>query len=147
MRYRFLMLLLLLAASQANASALYKCEGPKSGEISIQSDPCPAGSKQIWKRDGTPEPEPSSEQLQARELQRQKNAEAARTLSRMAGTDGGGNRSAARGSKSKVNPAAKRCTTAKQQAKVIRDRDWKKLTVERLRQLDTWVDAECQDTN
>jgi len=147
MPYRFLVFLLLFAASNANASALYKCEGPKSGDISIQSDPCPAGSKQIWKRDGTPEPEPSTEQLQAREQQRQKDAEAARTLSRMAGTDGGGNRAVMRGSNGKTNAAAKRCTTAKQQAKVIRDRDWKKLTVERLRQLDAWVDAQCRDAN
>lgn len=36
---------------------LYKCEG-SGGDLSFQSQPCPPGSRQVWVRAVTPEPEP-----------------------------------------------------------------------------------------
>ncbi len=66
---------LCLAAAPAAAESLYKCTDDKGG-VSIQSEPCPKGSTQVWKREATPEAGPSAEELAARaELAR---AEAAR---------------------------------------------------------------------
>lgn len=139
---RILIVSLLLAASQANASSLYKCEGPKKDAISIQSEPCAKGAKQVWVRDGTPEAPQTSEQLRANQAKRRKDEEDARALSRMAGTDS--QTSTTYRSSSNGDAAKQRCNSAKQQAKVIRDRDWRYLTIERLRQLDAWVESECK---
>lgn len=133
----------LIVASNSQAAALYKCSGPGKGAISIQSEPCSAGSRQIWMRDGTPEPPPTLEQLRAREAKRLKDTRDARTLSRMAGTDASSNQGAYRNTR-KANAATERCDRAKNNAQAIRNRDWNRLTVERLRQLDAWVESECK---
>ena len=135
MHLRYLFLLLLLSASQADASALYKCSGPKKNAVSIQSAPCTGGSKQVWVRDGTPERPPTYAELRAREAKRRDDAQSARTLSGMAGTDTASNRYVYQ-NQARPNYSAQRCNSAKAQIKVIRDREWRTLTVERLRQLD-----------
>ncbi len=56
---------LVLASPLAAAEALYKCSDPL-GAVSIQSEPCPKGSSQVWKREATPDPAPSPEELAAR---------------------------------------------------------------------------------
>jgi len=140
---RILTVFLLLLTSQANASPLYKCEGPANGAVSIQSDPCVKGAKQVWKRDGTPEAPQTSEQLSAALAKRRKDEEDAKALSITAGTD----RKPVgtiRYNNANADNAKQRCSLAKQQAKVIRDRDWRQLTIERLRQLDAWVESECK---
>lgn len=133
---------LCLLSFSANANVLYKCTGPKKDAVSIQSTPCPAGTKQIWVRDGTPEPLPTDAQLRAREAKRLKDAESARILSQMAGTDSRSQRVAYRNT-TNANPAKQKCDSAKREAKRIRDRDWRIMNVERLRQLDLWVEAQC----
>ena len=65
MRALLFLVLPLLAAGPAAAESLYKCTD-KQGAVSIQSEPCPAGSTQAWKRDATPEAGPSVEELAAR---------------------------------------------------------------------------------
>ncbi len=140
---RILTALLFLAASQASASALYKCEGPAKDAISIQSDPCAKGAKQVWMRDGTPELPQTNEQLRASQAKQRKDEEDAKALSRTAGTDRKASNTVNYNS-SNAETAKQRCSSAKQQAQVIRDRDWRQLTIARLRQLDAWVEAECK---
>lgn len=60
-----LLIALLLASPIAAAEALYKCTDPK-GAVSIQSEPCAQGSTQVWKREATPDPSPTPEELAAR---------------------------------------------------------------------------------
>lgn len=52
----------LSAASSAHAGDLYKCADAKGAET-IQTDACPAGSTQIWKRDSAPAPQPTLQQV------------------------------------------------------------------------------------
>ena len=141
MQYAFL--LLLLGTSQADASALYKCSGPKQNAVSIQSAPCTGGSTQVWVRDGTPEQPPTNAELHAREAKRQRDAQSAQALSRMAGTTTTSNNPIYQ-NPTNSNYSAERCNSAKSQVKAIRDRGWRTLTVERLRQLDAWVESECK---
>ena len=94
-------------------------------------------------RDGTPESPQTSEQLRASQAKQRKDEEDANALSRTAGTDREVSSTVHYNNANNEN-AKQRCSSAKQQAKVIRDRDWRQLTVERLRQLDAWVEAECK---
>lgn len=144
MPLRFAFLLLLLCTSQADAAALYKCAGPKQDDVSIQSAPCAAGSKQVWVRDGTPEPPLTDAQMRAREQKRQQDAEAAQSLSRMAGTEKKPGGMVVR-NQNETADTTKRCVAAKEQVQAIRDRDWRTLTVDRLREMDAWVEAECKN--
>lgn len=127
------------------ADKCIKCKGPKKDAVSIQSEPCAKGAKQVWMRDGTPAPPKTNEQLRASQLKRWKDAEDARALSRMADTDTDRQtNSVVYYNNSNVDNAKQRCNSAKQQPKGIRDRDWRHLTIERLRQLDAWVVSECK---
>ena len=65
-RHRLFLAQLLLAplvvAPAADAGMLYKCSTPK-GAVTIQSDPCPTGSTEVWKRDSAPAPQPTIQQV------------------------------------------------------------------------------------
>jgi hypothetical protein len=74
---------LLLAPSFAAAEALYKCTDPQ-GAVSIQSEPCAKGSTQVWKREATPDPAPSPEELAARAALAQAEAERIAETARLA---------------------------------------------------------------
>jgi hypothetical protein len=78
-------LALSLPSPPAAATALYKCVLP-SGEVLIQSRPCPKGSQQVWKRDTPPDPQTTPYQQEQAELRRQQDANSARELSLLAGT-------------------------------------------------------------
>ena len=82
---RPLLMLSLLATGGAAAETLYKCQSA-NGETSVQSKPCPKGSTQVWRRDATPDPVPTPEQLQAAEQRRQQDTQNAKALSVIAGT-------------------------------------------------------------
>lgn len=82
---RPLLLLSLLATGNAAAETLYKCQSA-NGETSVQSKPCPKGSTQVWRRDATPDPVPTPEQLQQAEQRRQQDTQNAKALSVIAGT-------------------------------------------------------------
>jgi len=62
----------------------------QGGAVGFYSGPCPAGYQQAKTWDAKPDPEPTYEQLQAREYQRQQAAAESAYLSRRAGTSGGG---------------------------------------------------------
>ncbi|MFY2763471.1 DUF4124 domain-containing protein [Arenimonas sp. MALMAid1274] len=74
---------LLLAAAPAAAESLYKCTDDK-GAVSIQSEPCPRGSTQVWKRDASPDPAPDPEVLAQRAALAQAEAEQAAQAARLA---------------------------------------------------------------
>jgi len=136
-------LFFLLTASTAQAANLYKCAGPKKDAVSIQSAPCPAGSKQIWMRDGTPDPPLTEQQIADKNARRRQDAADAQHLSRMAGTTSS-NKTMVHRNNIPTDDLKLRCDSAKRQALQIRERDWKKLTVDALRQLDVWVESECK---
>ena len=68
MHIRISLLTLLLVAPVADAGLLYKCSSAK-GAVTIQSDPCPTGSTEIWQRDSTPAPQPTLQQVVANSTQ------------------------------------------------------------------------------
>ena len=80
---RILLPLLLCASPLAAAEALYKCTDP-SGAVSIQSEPCPKGSSEVWKREATPDPAPSPEEMAARVALAEAEAERAAETARLA---------------------------------------------------------------
>lgn len=143
MRRPCCLLFFLLAASNAFAADLYKCAGPKKEAVSIQSTPCPAGSKEIWMRDGTPDPAPTEQQIAAKNAKRQQDAAEAQSLSRMAGTTASNTMTTYRNNTA-GDDLKQRCDSAKLQALQIRERDWKTLNFEALRRLDAWVESECK---
>jgi len=143
MRMPCCILFFLLTASNTHAAALYKCAGPPKDAVSIQSAPCPAGSKQIWVRDGTPDPPLTQQQIAAENAKRRQDAVDARSLSRMAGTAPSGNITVYRNN-SNADHQKQRCDSAKRRALRIRERDWKTLDVDALRKLDAWVESECR---
>lgn len=89
MRHRPAALALILAAAlgftaaSAQAEELYKCTDEK-GAVAIQSEPCPKGSTQVWKREVVREPEPSPEELAARAELARAEAERAANQARLA---------------------------------------------------------------
>jgi len=152
MLIRVLLLALVLAAPAARADALYKCTDA-AGAVSIQSSPCPRGSTQVWKREATPDPEPTPEQLAARaalaeaeaqraaELAREaeaarlaKEAEAAAEAKRLADEAAG------------IRPERKsECTLAHDFADAVAAKPWLELGDFQQRRLREWVIEQCRD--
>jgi len=63
-RNRNVFFLLLILAPAVHAGVLYKCSDPK-GAVTIQSDPCPKGATEVWKRDSAPAPQQTLQQVVA----------------------------------------------------------------------------------
>lgn len=78
-----LALVLLALVPAVRAEALYKCTDPK-GAVSIQSEACPKGSTQVWRREATPDPGPTPEELSARVAMAQVDADRAAEAARQA---------------------------------------------------------------
>ncbi len=78
-----LLIALLLVSPMAAAEALYKCTDPQ-GAVSIQSEPCAKGSSEVWKREATPDPEPSQEEWAARTALAQAEAQRIAETARLA---------------------------------------------------------------
>ncbi|KFN50151.1 hypothetical protein P873_07900, partial [Arenimonas composti TR7-09 = DSM 18010] len=75
-------LLCLPAVAVAAPGTLYKCDA--GGAITIQSDPCPRGAVEVWRRDATPEAGPTPEELAARAALAQAQAQRAAEEARLA---------------------------------------------------------------
>jgi hypothetical protein len=133
-----------LTMGQAQASTLYKCVDAKSAAISFQSSACAPGSKQVWAREVVLASAPSVDELRRRDEIREKNSGDARALSRRAGIDSTNNRSRNYQSSKGSNTKRTRCDAAKQKAKNTRDRDWNRMTVKKLRDLDASVQRACE---
>lgn len=145
------LLLSLFAVTPAWASSLYRCVAADGAE-SIQSDPCPKGSKQVWKRDATPQTEPTPEQVAAQLARREREAADAQALARMAGTL---REPAPPPPPAPVAPVATPvestpeipkgpCRRAHEFADAVRGKDWLEMRDDQLRRLDDWVAGQCQ---
>lgn len=142
---------LLFASAAAQASTLYKCLGT-TGLESIQSDPCPKGAKQLWKRDATPEAPPTPEQMAALQARRDRESADARAMSQVAGTS----RIEAPAAPPPPPPAPVvsvpapempkgPCRRANEFAADVRDKAWLEMRDDQLRRLDDWVAGECRE--
>lgn len=138
-------------ASPAFAESLYKCD--TDGAVTIQSEPCPRGSTQVWKRDVTPEQGPSAEELSARaalaaaEAQRlaeqSRLAEQARIDDLVRRDDEA--RARAAESTGRIPPRKSECTLAHEFADAANAKEWLNLSETQRARLRTWVIEECRD--
>lgn len=140
----------LALAAPAAAEFLYKCTD-KDGAVSILSVPCPAGSTQVWKRDATPEPGPSAEELEARAAlaaaEAQRMAEAARLaeserLAQQQRLDAQARALAEEtaGTRPRIKSE---CTKAHEFSEAALEKEWLRLTVSQQAELRNWVVAQC----
>lgn len=148
MNLRPLLLSVLLASAPlVHAGELYKCEGEK-GAITISSEKCPPGSKQIWKRDATPDAPLTPEQQAQDAAKRAEDRENARALSIMAGTSAPPPTAPPPAASASV-PAAPviegPCRKAHALADGIRANPWLDMRDDQMRRLDAWVAAQCAD--
>jgi hypothetical protein len=152
MLIRILLLALVLAAPAARADALYKCTDA-AGAVSIQSSPCPKGSTQVWKREATPDPEPTPEQLAARaalaEAEAQRAAELAREAEAARLADEVEREAEARrlaDEAAGIRPERKsECTLAHDFADAVAAKPWLELGEYQQRRLREWVIEQCRD--
>lgn len=149
---KHLLLVLALAAPAAHAESLYKCTDA-AGAVSIQSDPCPKGSTQVWKRDSTPDPGPTPEQLAARaamaEAEAQRAAEVARQAEAARLAEAAEREAEA---KRRADEAAGRtperksdCTIAHDFADAAAAKPWLQLSSVQESRLREWVIEQCRD--
>lgn len=148
-RFRSIAATLLLATGPAQAGLLYKC-ADAAGHISIQSQACPTGSTQLWKRDADAEALPTPEQVAAAGARRERESEAARELSLKAGTS--------RPAQPPVPPEPPRpvrvenatstakgpCRRAHELAAEIRELQWLELDQGQQQRLERWVVNQCE---
>ncbi|GAB2663237.1 DUF4124 domain-containing protein [Arenimonas aestuarii] len=149
MRRFFLAVCCLALAAPAVAESLFKCTDAQ-GAVSILSEPCPAGSTQVWKRDATPEPGPSVEELAARaalaEAEARRAAEEARLAeaARLAEEQRLQAEAQARAEEAAGSPRRKsECTQAHEFSDSVLEKPWLRLTQAQLAELRAWVVAQC----
>ena len=138
--------LLAAFAPPAAAESLYKCTGPK-GEVSIQSEPCPKGSTQVWKREATPDPAPSAEELAARaalaEAQALEAAEAARLAELQVQAEQARVAREAQAEEGDKQRTKSECTKAHEFQEAALAKDFLRLTEAQQAELRAWVVAQC----
>ncbi len=147
------LLMLLTLATPATASSLYRCVGADGSE-SIQSQACPKGSKQVWKRDATPQAEPTPEQVASQQARREREAADARELARLAGTlrveapppaappptPAPAPAPAVETAEMPKGP----CRRAHEFSDAVRGKAWLEMRDDQLRRLEDWVAGQCQ---
>lgn len=149
---RVLPVCLLLCAGSVRAGDLYKCEDAK-GAVTIGSDKCPPGSKQVWKRDAAPDAPLTPEEEARAAARRAQDRENARALSLMAGTTpvpAAPAAAPAPAAPTSAAPAATPvvegpCRKAHALASGIRANPWLEMRDDQMRRLDAWVAAQCAD--
>lgn len=135
----------------AGENALYKCVSV-GGVVSIQSDRCPSGSTQAWRRDATPEPTPTPEQAAQAEAKRQRDQQTVRELSEglekklqpVPSAPATPVATAAAPSPASEQAAIDACQAAQTFASSIREKEWLGLTEDQIRRLYTWVSEQCK---
>ena len=143
-------LCLFAAAGAAHASDLYKCEDAK-GAVTISSEKCPAGTRQVWKFDATPDTPLTPEEQAKAAAKRVEDRENARALSVMAGTTDLPSSSpppapVAPAPAAPAPPAIEGpCRKAHTLADGIRANPWLEMRDDQMRRLDAWVAAQCAD--
>lgn len=137
-------------AAVAGKNLLYKCVSA-AGVTSIQSVACPAGSKEEWRRDATPEPPPTPEQLAQAEAKLLRDQQTVRELSEIVDK-----KLQPQAPTPEPAPPAVTAAVAAEQASVdacqsaqafageVREKAWLGLTGEQTRRLYTWVAEQCK---
>jgi hypothetical protein len=147
-----LTLLLLAVAPAAGAQSLYKCDA--KGAITIQSESCPAGSVQVWRRDATPDAGPTPEELSARAALAQAEAERAAEQARIAEENrradealrAAAERAAAAAAVAPATPARKsECTLAHEFSDAVDAKTFLQLSDIQRTRLRDWVADQCRD--
>lgn len=147
-----LLLALLTGSPQALAGTLYRCTDAQ-GAVSIQSEPCPRGSTQDWKRDAAPEPGPSPEEIAARAALAQAEAERVAEQARLAEEqrllEQARREEAARQAAldaSQGPPARKsECRLAHEFSDAVAAKPWLELTQSQRERIRNWVVTTCRD--
>jgi len=146
------LLVLVLGPLPAVAGSLYRCTDAQ-GAISIQSEPCPRGSTQDWKREAAPEPAPSPEEIAARAALAQAEAERVAEQARLAEEQRlleqarreEAVRQATLEAGSGPPPRKSECTLAHEFADAAADKSWLQLTQTQRERIRSWVIDECRD--
>lgn len=144
------LLALVLGSPSAVAGSLYRCTDAQ-GAVSIQSEPCPRGSTQDWKRDAAPEPAPSPEEIAARAALAQAEAERVAELARLAEEqrllEQARQQEAARQAEAGSTPTARKseCTLAHEFSDAVAAKTWLDLTPDQRERIRNWVINECRD--
>lgn len=140
-----------VAAAPAVAGELYKCDA--DGAVTIQSEPCPRGSTQVWKRDATPEPGPTPEELAAKaalaQAEAQRIAEQARLaeqarIDELVRRDDEARARAAEAS-GRIPPRKSDCTLAHEFADAANAKEWLNLSETQRSRIRNWVIEQCRD--
>lgn len=121
------------------AADLRKCVF-RDGRHAYVSDACPAGSRELWQRDIAPDAHADAErQRRLDEIAQWQKASRQEANARLRGHGGtrGASRNAASASPSK-------CERARQRRDRIRDRDFMRMTYDRMIQLDQEVADACR---
>ena len=138
-----------LPVQAADKPELFKCVDA-AGATSIQSDPCPKGSTQVWRRAADAEPAPTAEQAAQAQARRERDEQAVRELSQEverklrpepAKPPAEEPAPAATGPASTAGPD--RCERAQDFSRELRDKPWLGLGEDQTRRLHPWVAAEC----
>lgn len=134
----WLSLLVLAGLHSAAAAELRKCALP-NGRAAYVSDACPSGSREIWQRAVASDPRHEAElkrRQQALHQWQQASRRQAASRQRPYSTGANGGRS--------VSTAATRCERARQRRDRIRDKDWMRMTYDRMIRLDDEVAEACR---
>lgn len=152
MSYPRFVLLALLLAPAVQAESLYKCEGEK-GAVSIQSEPCPKGMTQVWKRDTAPDPEPTPEQQAAQAAAAEAEAARAAEAARLANLERLAERlereeqarREATAAPAERPPTKSECTLAHEFQDATQGMPWLELTQTQRERIRSWVIRTCRD--
>lgn len=147
-------------AFAANKNLLYKCVDA-AGVVSIQSEACPKGSTQAWKRDATPEPALTPEQAAQIEAKTRRDQQTVREQLEIVdrklqppapaaapepAAKAADEPASAPGEPAKELGGVDPCEAAQQFAGSVREKSWLALTEEQTRNLYSWVAEQCKSS-
>ena len=136
------------SAVAAEKSELFKCVDA-AGVTSIQSEPCTKGSTVVWRRDATPEPEPTPDQAALAEAKRLRDMQTVRELSeiveRRSRPQPAEPMEEARPKAADAKPLTA-CESAMEFSASVRDKQWLALTDEQMQRIYRWVAEQCKAT-
>ena len=150
------LVLLIAPSALAGKNALYKCVNAV-GVTSIQSDGCPAGSTEAWRREAAPEPAPTPEQAAQAEAKRMRDQQTVRELSEIVerklqqsmpapATSAAVAAPAVGSEQGKDQAAVDACRAAQDFAGSIRGKEWLGLSEDQIRRLYSWVVEQCKSS-
>jgi hypothetical protein len=140
------------AAAPVRAESLYKCDA--DGAVTIQSEPCPKGSTQVWMRETTPDPGPTAEELAAKAAlaaaEAQQLAERARLaeqerIAELLRRDDEARLRAAEAEGGKRPERKSGCTLAHEFQDAALAKEWLNLSQTQRDRLRAWVIEQCKD--